>query len=166
MFDRISVVNLKIVKSRSFETVCFTGALKFDGKTIATLSSEGNGGPTDISAKPGCEAALKEAEAWAKSLPPEKGQTMDLPMDLEFAVNIIVYEEMNKLELKSQFKKVVRSGGIIRDGKITTFKVNIDKSADERRRFLAFVEKTYPTAVILANMSEEEGFKMFMEAVK
>lgn len=166
-FDRISIASLKIVASRSEETVCFTGVLKFDGKAIADLDNDGRGGCTSIRARKGCDDLLKSAKEWAKSLPAEKSshpEIGDLPMDLEFAVSILVSEMDIARMYAADFKKTAKKGGFIREGRIYTLKgidfSKIDEAA--KARLIASMHDKYENIEILAEMSAEDGLKKFI----
>lgn len=166
-FDRISIAKLKIVASRSQETVCFTGVLVFDGKEIAKLANEGRGGCTSIHALKNCDGLLVGAKRWAKSLPAEKSshpEIGDLPMDLEFAVSILVSEMDVARMYAADFKKSCKKGGFIMDGQAYTMKkVDFSKMDDAQRGdLIARMKAKYPTAQFFAEMSAEEGLSKFI----
>lgn len=57
--------------SLSEETNAFTADIWFDNKKIAYAKNDGHGGSTNIQPYPDMRDKLEEAEAWARSLPPE-----------------------------------------------------------------------------------------------
>lgn len=167
MTDRLQISKLKVVKSRSFETLCFTAELSFDGKVIADVSNSGTGGPNYIRTKPACMPLVREAEAYAKSLPAEKSDFGDLPMDLDFAISLIVEEQNRKSELKKEFQKVAKKCGFIRDGQIFTFPIKVElKDSPERRELFARIHSQRPGIQILAEMEESVAFEKFCEIMK
>ena len=167
MTDRLQISKLKVVKSHSFETLCFTAELSFDGKVIATVKNQGTGGPNFFRAKPGCVELLRAAEEYAKSLPAEKSDFGDLPMDLDFAIGLIVEEQNRKAELKKEFQKVAKKCGFIRNGQIFTFPIKVElKDSPERRELFARIHSQRPGIQILAEMEESVAFEKFCEIMK
>ena len=168
MFDRISLSALKVVKSRSFETVCFTAKLSFDGVLIATVENDGQGSPNFVRALPGKQEQVKAAEAWAKSLPPEQGYSMELPMDLEFAISLVVDEMQKTADLQKQFKSIVDKAGFVRNGKVYTFKgVSLKKLSEvDKTVLISRLHSANPGIKFLAEMEEKVAFEKFSATVK
>lgn len=168
MTDRFQISKLKVVKSRSFETLCFTAELSFDGKVIATVDNQGTGGSNFCRAKPGCFELLRAAEEYAKSLPAEKSDFGDLPMDLDFAISLIVEDMNRKAELKKEFNKVADKFGYIFNGSIWKLGNFSHKKMDESGRvhILSQIRARYPEAVILVELEESVAFEKFCEIMK
>lgn len=165
MSNRISISNLKVVKSRSYETFCFTASLSLDGKVIATVDNSGTGGPNIVRAKAGCVALVKEAESYALSLPATSYGEIELAMDLELLVGILVEDLNAKLAIRKEFDKVAKKGGFIRDGKIFTLKsFTFSKDPVLVACELARVKAKVPGVTFL--IESEENFAKFCEIMK
>lgn len=167
MTSRIALSKIKNVKSRSFETHCYTAVLHFDGKAIANVSNSGTGGPDNISPLPGCAALLKECEAWAKTLPPEVTENFTLPMDLEFAVSIMASDLINAKELKAEFLRIRNKAGFIRDGKIFTLPVSLKTlSGESYAMTTGQLRCKFPGVEFFFDMEESAGVEKFREIMK
>ena len=70
---RLELKNVKFYESMSEETNCFQADLFIEGKKIAEVKNQGQGGPTDYSILDFKNIKiLHSAEAYCKSLPKEK----------------------------------------------------------------------------------------------
>jgi len=105
----IELKKIKINKSFSRETVCFTADLYVDNVKIGACENDGNGGNTFIYADKGKEEVLKSVEAYAKSLPKIPFGGMELDSDLELIVDSLIDDEFNKKERDSFNKKIEKN---------------------------------------------------------
>ena len=165
---RLSISKLKVVKSRSFETLCFTAQLSFDGKIIADIDNEGTGGPNAVSDKPGCRELVKAAEEYANSLPAIESEFGLLSMNFDLAISTLVDEVNSKVELRKEFDKCANKGGVIKNGGVYTYKVNLKAMGeDQRSKVIATLKKQNPAdAILLIEGDVEENFKKFCEMAK
>lgn len=108
----IEIKNIKINKSFSEETICFTADVYVNGVKTAYARNDGRGGCTYYCSyhKPNNDHDLRQAEAYAKSLPSTThefgGRTMILEMDLERLIDDAVYKKFNDGE-KAKFDKTL-----------------------------------------------------------
>lgn len=74
---RVDLESLKVVKSRSQETLCYSATVVFDGKAFACLDNDGRGGSTCFYPKDGCETDIAEMKAYMSS----HGLTIEFSFD-------------------------------------------------------------------------------------
>lgn len=94
----------------SEETNAFNANLYINGKFVGYAKNDGKGGMTDY--RPahtitGAKEAIAEAEAFCKTLPPATEH--NIPMDLEFYIDQLVYTTIKKKEEEKAFKKIMKS---------------------------------------------------------
>jgi len=101
----------------SRETNNFAADLYVDGKKCADVFNDGGGGNTRIYAYNGMNDLLRQAEAFAKTLPPVKNEFSsidvpmnDLPMDLEFFCDMQVDDHLNKKYMERLQRKSILVG--------------------------------------------------------
>lgn len=101
---KVELKNVKINKTFSEETTCFTASVYINGKKAAYAKNGGYGGATDYYAEPGYSDLVKEAETYFKNLPPEKltlnnGNVIEIKQSLEHVIdNLLVQKEREKEE--------------------------------------------------------------------
>lgn len=86
---------VRIVKSRSRETTCFTGTLYANEKKIADLDNDGGGGPNIVFPVKGCEADVAAFYEWCRGLPGHVAPwdpTKSISMDSDFWISLRVQE--------------------------------------------------------------------------
>lgn len=93
--------------SLSKETYCFGAVLYVNGKKFADCGNSGKGGPTDVHILPQCEALGTEVEAFLRTQPKIKygDDGFELDCDLEYIVNELVEEVLNKRERQKLMAK-------------------------------------------------------------
>lgn len=90
----------KYLASRSVDSNCFTATLYVNGKKFAECGDGGYGGSTDVFILPECTALGKEIEAFLKTQPKIKSESLNFEFerDLEYLVCELADEEVNKRE--------------------------------------------------------------------
>jgi hypothetical protein len=112
---KIEIKNVKINNSFSEETICFTADIFVDGKKTGYARNDGRGGCTHYSSyhKPNNDHDLRQAEAYAKTLPSTShefmGKTMVLESNLESLIDEMVYVIDNKREADKFQKKIQKA---------------------------------------------------------
>ena len=105
---KIELRNIKINLTFSEETTMFKADVYVDGKKTAYASNDGHGGCTFYNRYEGMEKLLKEAEAFAKTLPSHTyifGNTnMVIESTLENIIDKMIDDEVNKKK-KDKFNK-------------------------------------------------------------
>ncbi|WP_165044910.1 hypothetical protein [Dysgonomonas sp. ZJ709] len=100
---KIELKNIKHSEELSDDSNAFSANLYVNGKFIATCTDNGNGGEINIKANKGCEAILREAKDFAKTLP--KNEEYDLEMDMELVIGGLVEDDLFKKEVKKVVRK-------------------------------------------------------------
>lgn len=109
---QIELRNVKIGPN-SEETTNFRADIFINGKKAGYCSNYGHGGPTDFHAYDDAgKELIKEAEAYAKTLPPvELGEELgSVPKDLESVIDDLLYQHQLKKDLKRYEKKNIVFG--------------------------------------------------------
>lgn len=134
--------SVKGVKNfRGNEGYGFNATLYKDGKAIAFVIDDANGGIYSYEWKD--KAAEAVLEAYVKTLPTVHEHGMDLTIDMDWFVSDLV-EDFN-IE-KDAAKMVKGKVAMLKDGKIYTVKPNLGAITPQ---FLELVAKKNPTATIL-----------------
>jgi len=160
---KLELKNIKIVKALSEETVCFTAFGYVNGIKTFTVSNRGHGGCheyAEIDCEPDTRARFDAVDAWAKSLPPDHYNGMELPRDLDCVVDDLVIEH----ELRQLLKRMTKGKiAFIRDNKLWTQSL---KSADPNYVSLAIdtFKTKNPNAKVLNEMSESEAIALLKVA--
>lgn len=102
----IVLKSIKVVKSMSEETICFTAVMYVNGSKTANVSNRGCGGSHDFDIHN--MEMFKQAEKYTESLPPTDGSFGPLEMDLELFISMYVGEYLEKKELESEHKKMLK----------------------------------------------------------
>jgi hypothetical protein len=108
---RLSIKNVKFSESLSEETNAFTADVYLDNVKFAHAKNSGIGGATDIHAYPNFREQMKQAEEYAKSLPPIKTERFELDMDLELAVDTLFEEWLLARDMKKGILFKTPNGG-------------------------------------------------------
>ena len=107
---KIEIRNTRINLSVSQETINFSAYLFVDGIKVAICENGGYGGSTLISSfDEKTQRYVNEAEEYCKTLPSVKAFGTDLPMNLEFFVDLLVEKEVKEKERKSFEKKIMNA---------------------------------------------------------
>src|ERR1017187_8727600 len=112
---KIELKKLKINLAFSEETTMFQADIYIDGVLTAYARNDGRGGSTDYNSyhRPNNDETLRQAEAYAKSLPPivcdfgSKPFTVD--STLEQIIDELVDAEVNKKENVKFNKKLIKA---------------------------------------------------------
>lgn len=146
---KVALKNLKVIKSMSEETLCFTATAYVDGKKAFDVSNRGHGGCHEYDAH---DAALMErANDYAKTRPPyvwadaptaDHCEVHQIPYDLDMLIDDLI----DAIELEKRVKRLLAKVVMIDDGKVYTFK------AAPRPDVLERIAARYPTGTILNNM--------------
>jgi hypothetical protein len=175
---RISLKRLKVADFASEETLCFEAKVMLDGLPIAQARNDGHGGMTILRAIKGADAKLRAAEAFAKALPPlitegadpnDPTRKLELPMSLDFLVDLLASHEHEAKRLRSRFrqdfaKKLLFVAG---DRLLYLQGVNLKIcTAEEIRRFHAQIRAEHgPETTILSELSSDEAFALWRRFV-
>ncbi len=105
----IELKNIVVFEKMSEETTAFHGTIRIDGKPVGEAGNDGKGGATYY--RPSHHdfiPLIKQAEEYCRQLPPYKfGNGPDLPMDLEFYLDLIVEKHIEqKLIMQMQKKRL------------------------------------------------------------
>jgi len=105
---RLELKNVKFYESMSEETNCFRADLFIEGKKIAEVKNQGQGGPTDYSILDFKNIKiLHSAEAYCKSLPKEKiSEDFEFQPTLESKIDDLFEEWLKVKEEKKLLKKM------------------------------------------------------------
>lgn len=146
---KLTLKNLKIMKSLSEETLCFSATAYVDGKKAFEVSNRGHGGCHDYRAHD--EALLDKADAYAKSLPPyvwadaptaDHCEIRQIPYDLDMLVDDLI----DAIELEKRVKRLLAKVVMIEDGKVYTF------NAPRRLDVFERIKAKHPAGMILNTM--------------
>ncbi len=102
----IVLKSIKVVKSRSEETICFTAVMYVNGSKTADVSNDGRGGSHNFYIHN--NELFKKAESYTASLPPTDGSFGPLEMDLELFISMYVGEYLEKKEIEAEYKKMLK----------------------------------------------------------
>lgn len=174
--DRIALKNLKVAEFASEETLCFTATVLFDGSAIAEASNGGYGGPTDVSPLQGKAALLAEAEAFARSLPPDRlessaSDNADAPfiidVTLDYLVDLLATAQHADRKLRTAYSRDINNKVLfIKDGKLLFLKrVKLKTIADRTTYFAKLREQQKQPIVILAELPPDEAFALWKQLV-
>jgi hypothetical protein len=176
--NRISLKRLKVAEFASEETLCFEATVLLDGLTIAQASNEGHGGMTFLRPIRGAESKLAAAEAFAKELPAltseyddpkDPTRKLELPMSLEFLVDLLAGAEHENKRFRAAFRRDFKRKVIfVVDNGLRYLKgVNRQKcTAAELRRMHAHIHDKYgPETPILSELSDDEAFALWKRLV-
>lgn len=109
---KITLKNVKINMTFSRETNCFRADVYVDGVKSGTAENDGNGGNTNVSwlyQNEDSKMRIKSAEKYCLSLPPYKSKFGEINMDLEFFIDNLIDEQVQKKEAAKAAKSLERS---------------------------------------------------------
>ena len=114
---KIELKKLKINLTFSEETTMFMADIYVDGVLTAYARNDGKGGCTDYNSyhKPNNDETLRQAEAYAKSLPPIilegmfGNKSISIDSTLEHIIDELVDAEVNKKETAKFDKKLIKA---------------------------------------------------------
>jgi len=174
--QRIRLKNLKVADFASEETLCFTATVLFDGKPVATASNDGHGGSTRLLALAGQRDRLAEAEAFARSLPPDvtghddphgNARPFTIDITLDYLVDDLAASENADKKLRAAFKRHMNSKLLfVKNGKLVFLKgVNPKTLLDRPAYFAALRARQTQPIVILAELPPAEAFDVWRRHV-
>jgi hypothetical protein len=109
---KIELKSLKINKSFSEETICFTADIYANGKKVGYAKNDGHGGCTDYHHYEKTRDLLKEVEEHCKTLPPQSyvynGETKEYDTTLEHVIDNLVTDKFNSDEAKAVERKLLK----------------------------------------------------------
>jgi len=171
---RISLKRLKVAAFASEETLCFEATVLLDGLPIAEARNDGHGGMTNLRAIKGAEAKLRSADEFAKSLPPliseyadpkDATRKLELPMSLEFLVDLLASHEDAEKRLRTAFKRdMAKKVMYVANNRLLYLKgINrIICSTEEIQRFHKRIRAEHgPETTILHELSQDEAFALW-----
>lgn len=171
---RITLRALKVAKFASQETLCYTATVLLDGRAIAEARNEGHGGMTLIGALEGMQRQLKEAERFAKSLPPhmteypdpkDPSRNLQLPMSLDMLVDGLASQELADRDYRRLFNRDMRTKISFVVGDDLRYLQNVkpsDCTAKEISAYCARIRSKHGADTqILLQMPREEAFALW-----
>jgi hypothetical protein len=100
----IQLKNIKFFEAMSEETNAFVADVYVNNVKVAYAKNDGHGGCTFYHAYEGKQELVKEAEKFCEALPPIKSYSMELPMNLEFKIDLLL-EDWLKSKDQAKFDK-------------------------------------------------------------
>lgn len=94
----ITLKSLSVNKRCSEETNCFSATVYVDGKKAGDAHNNGTGGQTMVWFQD--RKLQEEVEKYCQSLSPHKSEFDDLPMSLDFYIDLLVEEELKNREYR------------------------------------------------------------------
>lgn len=172
--NRITLKNLKVARFMSQETLAYEALVFFDGECCGTAENSGQGGCTNIHAKPGTQrATLAKADAWAKALPAEvtkfddphdRSKKFEYRAGFEDLVDSVACGIDNDRALQSSFKRALKKLVYMEGGKVYTVGAR-DKTKTLTPQFFALIKSKHPNATILNEMPKDKAFEIYKQAV-
>jgi hypothetical protein len=109
---KLELKSVKFYESMSEETNCFQADLFVNGKKVAYVKNDGQGGSTDYNAYPNMREQLKEAEAYALAQPEIKDDNSDFSFksDLEAIIDFVLFENWIKIKEEKKREKNYEKG--------------------------------------------------------
>jgi len=108
---KIQLKKIYFSEQMSEETNAFTADLWINGKKIAYVKNDGHGGCTNYNTyDPSLRPILKEAENYCESLPSVKYNNHDLPMNLEFKLDLLLEDWLNLKDYKKAIVYTAKDG--------------------------------------------------------
>lgn len=155
----ITLKNIKHSAFASQETHCYSAVLYVNNKKFATVSNEGFGGcdrvePINGGFTPEFLATLKAVSAHIKTICKEEYASLEYWCALE------VNDFLMRKDLRNGLKNKVL--GIGADGKVYSWKKISGVTLDG---VITAVKAVRPDTVILNEMSEDDAFRLFKQAV-
>lgn len=157
--NRITIANLKVASSLSEETTAYSADIYFDGKKVGYARNDGRGGMTFCQPYQGTADKLREAEAFAGTLPILKSdgtQNTDHNGDpawcgIDDVVDDLAEQQDLVKRVSAALKRKLKGKTVFRHGgQQWVMKRPFDAGAK------AQVDSQYPGAVILNEMPFEQ----------
>lgn len=169
--QRITLSSLKVAEFASEETLCFSATVLFDGKPIAHASNDGHGGSTFLRPlqDPDARDRLREAEVFAKSLPPDvtdypdpndNARKMTIEITLDYLVDCLAEQQHVDRKVRSLFNRDMNSKVLFFKGDRLLFVKGIKPKAiaDKPAFFAKLRARQGGDIVILDELPREEAF--------
>jgi len=96
----IQLKNIKFFEAMSEETNAFVADVCVNDVKVAYAKNDGHGGCTFYHAYEGKRELLGQAEDFCKALPPIKAYSMELPMNLEFKIDLLLEDWLKAKDQK------------------------------------------------------------------
>ena len=175
---RITIKRLKVASFASEETLCYEATVLFDGFPIAQARNDGHGGLTLLRVIRGAEDKLKAAEAFATALPPlisehsdpqDPTHKLELPMSLDFLVDLLASREHEDNRLRAMFRKdFTKKILFVADNQLLYLqrvKRNLCSNTELRRLHAQVRAKHGPETTILSDLGVEEAYALWKRFV-
>jgi hypothetical protein len=160
---KLELKNIRIVKALSEETTCFTAFGYVDGIKTFIVCNRGHGGChdyTEVDCKPETRARFDAVDAWAKSLPPQQFDNIDLPSDLDSVVDDLMLNNELRQILKRMTKNKI---AFIRNNKLWTLTLRNTDPNYVGFAIASFKAKN-PDAKVLNDMPEQDALALLKVA--
>jgi hypothetical protein len=103
---KIELKNIKFSEALSEETNAFVADVYINNVKVAYAKNDGHGGCTFYHAYEGKRELVKEAEEFCLGLPPIKAYSTELPMNLEFKIDLLLEDWLKVKDQKRLDKKL------------------------------------------------------------
>ncbi len=151
----IVLKSIKVVKSRSEETICFTAVMYVNGSKTADVSNGGYGGSHDFDIHN--TEMFKQAESYIAGLPPTDGSFGPLEMNLELFISMYVGEYLEKKEIEAEHKKMMK----LCVNSLCYGKADFDnnRSMEKKEEIIRIIKKYRDTEYL--NVAADEILRLF-----
>jgi hypothetical protein len=103
---KIELKNIKFSEALSEETNAFVADVYVNNVKVAYAKNDGHGGCTFYHAYEGKRELVKEAEEFCLGLPPIKAYSTELPMNLEFKIDLLLEDWLKVKDQKRLDKRL------------------------------------------------------------
>lgn len=151
----LGIQQLKVLKKASQETLCFECIVTVDGVDAFVATNSGQGGGNSYHAvRGGSYQTIRDAEAYAASLPPAHYDEMEIAMDLDILIGDLIGSEMVAKDYRRDIRRnvVYQHEGQIWMSQVTPPHTHI--------ALIAAVKKKYPDSIVLNELTEAEAVKI------
>jgi hypothetical protein len=158
----LTLKNIKVFRSGSEETFCFTSSLYYNNKLLATISNHGHGGSNNESITN--HTLFEQIEKRLIEEHPKylcEWDNVYRSMSLETWIN----EAINESEIYKDYIKDIRSKVIFIDDKNKLQFIGFKKCRNIRDIHLDYIKKNYKNSKILNTLHKEKAFKIFYSYV-
>jgi len=158
----LTLKNIKVFRSGSEETFCFTSSLYYNNKLLATISNHGHGGSNNESITN--HTLFKQIEKRLIEEHPKyicEWDNVSRSMSLEIWIN----EAINESEIYKDYIKDIRSKVIFIDSTNKLQFMGFKKCRIISDIHLDYIKEKYKNSKILNTLPKEEAFKLFYSHV-
>ena len=103
---KIELKNIKFSEALSEETNAFVADVYVNEQKVAYAKNDGHGGCTFYHAYEGMRELVEQAEQFCLGLPPIKSYSMELPMNLEFKIDLLLEDWLKAKDQKRLEKRL------------------------------------------------------------